>query len=440
LKDGKSIRDQYCACHDSNRVGRNILPGKHLNYIYELAAAVLVALVSWAIGVTGLEIVKAETSGIAASGIGRISLLLAAPFFLGITSYFLVRWGGGCRGPSELIALLKQRSSTFPGWARTTIAWLITCIGLGSNLSPKGFEGPYLAAAGGLSGWITTRLSFDAKARRRLARCGLGVAFGVLFRSPLGGLICAFEFGDFEIREFRKQFFPAMIATLAGFVLTDATQLPAPFAAISFAPRLTARDIVLLVFVGIACGVVAIFYVFLIRHSKIIFRFLEKKGVPAAFIPMMGATVSTVLGAFFYTILGSNELSRIIDDSPAVPLMLFGTIIAKTVATAAADGSKCAGGTVGPAILTGALVGRLVGIMGGSLNPLFAAAGSAALIGPIAGLPLTMLVTGVTWLGFAPVAWVIIIPLLFSKAVCWRTELYPYKQSIRTRAIQEIDG
>src|SRR5258706_7985078 len=109
------------------------------------------------------------------------------------------------------------------------------------------------------------------------------------------------------------------------------------------------------------------------------------------FIPVLGATISTLLGAFFPIILGSNELSRVLTQSPILPLAIFGSIIAKILATASADGSKMAGGTVGPAILLGGLLGKLIG----GFNPIFAAAGSAAIIGPIAGIPITMLLTTV---------------------------------------------
>jgi H+/Cl- antiporter ClcA len=76
---------------------------------------------------------------------------------------------------------------------------------------------------------------------------------------------------------------------------------------------------------------------------------------------------------------------------------MLGAIGAKIIATAAADGSNLAGGTVGPAILLGGLIGKLIGFT----NPLFATAGSVALIGPIAGLPITMFAKGITWLGFS---------------------------------------
>ena len=140
-----------------------------------------------------------------------------------------------------------------------------------------------------------------------------------------------------------------------------------------------------------------------------------------------------MLGGIFPVILGSNELSRVLNQSPAIPIVLFGAIIAKIMATASADGSKMAGGTVGPAILVGGLIGKFIG---GSLNPIYAAAGSASVIGPIAGLSFTMLLTAVTWLGFTPIAWIIIGPILLSKVVCWRKELYPYKHPVMTSSLQ----
>src|SRR5476649_1478943 len=187
---------------------------KNLPHIDELAASIIVTLVVWGIGISGLELVTIEGNSIAASGISRIYLLLAAPIFLGVMSYFLVKWSHGYKGPYELIVVLKEKFSQFPGWVKATTTWIIACIELGSGLSPKGFEGPYVAAAGGLSGFLATKMSLDSDARRRLARCGLGVAFGLLFRTPLGGFICTFEFGGFEKKEFWKQLPTAIIATL----------------------------------------------------------------------------------------------------------------------------------------------------------------------------------------------------------------------------------
>lgn len=396
-----------------------------VSLIDELVGSIIVTLIVWGIGVSGLELVSIEGNVLATSGISRLYLLLLAPIFLGVMSYFLVKWSHGYKGPSELIVVLKEKFSQFPGWVKATTTWLIACIELGSGLSPKGFEGPYIAAAGGLSGFLATKMSLDADTRRRLARCGLGVAFGLLFRTPLGGFICTFEFGGFEKNEFQKQLLPAIIATIVNIWLMTTTKLPKPFAVLSLPSAVTVHQIFLLLLVGVSCGIAAFLYVFAIRFSKRIFGKMEKHML-FVMIPVIGASVSTTLGAIFPIILGSNELSRVLTQYPAIPIMVLGAIIAKIVATASADGSKMAGGTVGPAILLGGLIGRMVG----GLNPIFAAAGAAAFIGPIAGIPLTMLATAVTWLGFTPMALIIVLPILFSKVVCWGTELYPYIPSV----------
>src|SRR5579871_5874708 len=202
---------------------------KKLPHIDELVASIIVALIVWGIGVSGLELVSIEQHFLTSSGIDRIFLLVAAPIFLGVMSYFLVKWSHGYKGPHELIVVLKEKSSTFPGWVRATTTWVIACIELGSGLSPKGFEGPYVAAAGGLSGFLATKMSLDSAARRRLARCGLGVAFGLLFRAPFGGFACSFEFGGFEKKEFWKQLPTAIIATVVNMWLMNITKLPTPF-------------------------------------------------------------------------------------------------------------------------------------------------------------------------------------------------------------------
>lgn len=398
---------------------------KRLPHIDELVASAIVTLIVWGIGISGLQLVAIEGNSIITLGVSRIFLLIAAPLFLGVMSYFLVKWSHGYKGPSELIVVLKEKTSNFPGWIRATTTWIIACIELGSGLSPKGFEGPYVAAAGGLSGFLATKMSLDSDARRRLARCGLGVAFGLLFRSPLGGFICTFEFGGFHKKDFFKQLPTAVIATAVNIWLLKYTNLPKPFEVLKMPSTITIHDFLLLLGVGITSGIVGLVYVFSIRFSKKIFGKLEKHML-FIFIPVLGATISTILGALFPIVLGSNELSRVLTESSVLPWVIFGAILAKILATASADGSKMAGGTVGPAILLGGLLGRLIG----GFNPLFAAAGSAAIIGPIAGIPITMLVTTSTWLGFAPLAFLIIIPLGISKIVSWGTELYPYIPSV----------
>lgn len=406
---------------------------KKLPHIDELVASVIVALIVWGIGVSGLELVSIEEHAIAATGMSRIILLLAAPIFLGVMSYFLVKWSHGYKGPAELIVVLKEKSSQFPGWVKATTTWLIACVELGSGLSPKGFEGPYVAAAGGLSGFLATKMSLDSASRRRLARCGLGVAFGLLFRTPFGGFICTFEFGGFEKKEFWKQLPTAAIATVVNIWLMNTTKLPVPFKVLSLPSGITEHQLLLLLIVGISCGIAGLAYVHSIRLSKKIFLKLENN-MALVYIPVIGATISTLLGAMFPVILGSNELSRIL-NSPLIPTMTIGAIVAKILATASADGSKLAGGTVGPAILLGGLIGKLVG----GFNPIFAAAGSAAIIGPIAGIPFTMLLTVFTWLGFAPLAFVIIAPIAISKLVCWGTELYPYIPSLTKSWPKELN-
>jgi H+/Cl- antiporter ClcA len=428
--------------------------------LYEWAAAVVVAVLIWGIGTLGLGLVALERfiittigihiTAISTSGIKGICLLLTAPLLLGVMSYLLITWSQGFKGPAELIPLLKERSAAFPdSWVKATITWVIACIELGSGLSPKGFEGPYIAAAGGLSGWYATKVSLDAAARKRLARCGLGVAFGVLFHAPLGGLICIFEFAGFEWREFRKLAPLAFIATVASWLLTSSPlHLPdaimPDFQIVSPDVTLSAPTILTLLLVGVSCGIAGRLYTLAIRASKRLFTNLQTR-VHLVFVPVIGASLSTILGFFFPVIIGSNELFRAINQtqifwrSPQglwVPALLLGAILAKIMATAAADGSKCAGGTVGPAILLGGLIGRLVGE---TTNTIFAAAGSAAVIGPIAGLPLTMLVTAAEWcvaslggtsfLNLPSLATLLLelaLPFVIAKALCWRTELYPF--------------
>jgi H+/Cl- antiporter ClcA len=391
----------------------------HSPYLLQLGVSALIACLIWSIGVLGLGLVTFEEHSALISITPRAYLLLAAPLFLGIMSYFLLKWSKGYKGPADLLKVLREKSSEFPGWLRAMMTWIIACIELGSSLSPKGFEGPYIAAAGGFSGWMSTKLHLDHGARRRLARCGLGVAFGVLFRSPLGGLICIFEFGEFEKKDFFKQLPVALISMLTSILLINLTNLPKPF--ITFLPKgVTEHDFIMLFVLGFACGIAALAYVFFIQYLKDIFGDLQKR-LPLVLVPVIGAGVSSILAVFFPIIIGSNELSRILSNSPTVPLVLLGTIAAKIIATASADGSKCAGGTVGPGVSLGGLIGCLLG----GLNPLFVVAGAAAVIGPIAGLSLTMFATGLTWLGFAPVGFLICIPLVISKLVCWSIELYP---------------
>ncbi len=124
-----------------------------ISIIDELVASIIVTLIVWGIGVSGLELVSIEGSKIAASGMSRIYLLLMAPIFLGVMSYFLVKWSHGYKGPSELIVVLKEKSSQFPGWVKATTTWLIACIELGTSLSPKGFEGP-ISCRSRRSEWI----------------------------------------------------------------------------------------------------------------------------------------------------------------------------------------------------------------------------------------------------------------------------------------------
>src|SRR5581483_8116979 len=94
-------------------------------HIDEIAASIIVTLIVWGVGVSGLELVSIENHALAGSGISRILMLIIAPIFLGVMSYFLVKWSHGYKGPSELITVLKEKSSQFPGWIKATTTWLI---------------------------------------------------------------------------------------------------------------------------------------------------------------------------------------------------------------------------------------------------------------------------------------------------------------------------
>jgi H+/Cl- antiporter ClcA len=251
-----------------------------------------------------------------------------------------------------------------------------------------------------------------------------------LFRVPLAGLLCTFEFASgFEPGEFDLGLIiPAAFSHLVAYWLTSSTGWPTPFATFLAPNTITLAQLALLVAVGLASGVAAVAYVLSIRWSKKQCGKLGKR-IPMVFLPVIGASVSTALGALFPIILGDNFLAGTLSDAPKLSLiMLFGAIVAKIIAVAAADGFFLAGGTVGPGIKEGGMIGILlaeVAGLGRGFNPMFAAAGAACFIGPVTGLPLTLLFLAATRLRFAPIAWLIIIPLACSYIICRKTPLYP---------------
>lgn len=305
----------------------------------------------------------------------------------------LIRWWNRpapMQGPANVIAAahgLERLMPAAPGF-RTTLATLVS-IGSGASV---GQYGP-LAHLGALLGHVSARLVRADAARRNIGiACGAAAAISTAFNAPIAGIVFAHEviLRHFSLRAFA----PVTVASSIGFVFTHFVEAHEPLFELTRPLVVYAQEYVVFALIGIAGGLVAVFYMRAIfaceraaRASRVP-EFLRPAAAGAA-VAIIAYPVPEVLGVGLGT-LGS----ALAGEFSTVDLGFI--LVAKLAATALCLGFGFVGGVFSPSLLIGVMFGALVGTsmdlaVGSGHGDLviYAACGMVAVVSPVIGAPLT---------------------------------------------------
>ena len=272
---------------------------------------------------------------------------------------------------------------------------LASAFTLGSG-GAMGYEGPSLYMGAAIGSGLQHRLSrfFSREDAKLLMVAGVAAGVAAIFKAPATGAIFALEV-PYRDDLARRMLLPAMFSAAAGYVAFVAIAGTAPLFPISGTPPFDFRDLGGAACLGIACGIAARLFSWMVRAMK---RW-SGRGHPAIRIGFAGLVFA---GAFAVgrvvtgesLVLGSGYASIrwALEPSHAVVAVL-GVFLIRAVATGAIIGGGGVGGLFIPLVVQGALLGRA---FGGVFNvpdaTLFPVLGIAAFLGAGYRVPLAAVV------------------------------------------------
>lgn len=266
-----------------------------------------------------------------------------------------------------------------------------SALSLGSGAS-AGREGPIVHLGATIAACGSRHFNLPNASRRTLLASGAAGAVAASFNAPIAGVLFAQEviLGHFSISTFVPLVLSSVVATIisqAWFGDVAAFVVPS----YSIASYLEVPAFVLL---GIIAAAVAVIFQLTVMSVDWFARNLK---MPLATRPMVGGLLIGIIAIWFPEVLGVgyDTTDAALKGHLAVQMMIV-LIVAKTIATAIALGSRFGGGVFSPALYLGAMTGGAFGLIAAGVFPemgssagLYAILGMGAVTAAVLGAPIS---------------------------------------------------
>ncbi|HVW33387.1 MAG TPA: chloride channel protein [Acidimicrobiia bacterium] len=368
------------------------------------------------LGVAGFESLTADAL------FGRVS---TAPAWVQVLSPLVgllgaaaaLRWLAGGATPStadEYIKAVPQPGAPFA--LRPAIGRVVACISTLGAGAAMGFEGPsiYLGSAVGVAVHGRLRRMLGGVSRHAAIVAGAAAGVAAIFKAPATGAVFALEV-PYQDDLASHAVLPALIGGATGYATYAVFHGTDPLIPVSGKPPLDLPDLFGAAVVGVACGVGARLFAWLLRRAKPVAhgpggadrgsgrRWTSPWVRPLAGGIVLGGLVVASRASFdgraFTLGPGYKAVEWALDPHRSlVAVAALATF--RVVATTASVGGGGAGGLFVPLVVQGAMTGRLVGgLLGGHNESLFVVLGIAAFLGagyrvPLAAVMFVAEVTG----------------------------------------------
>lgn len=302
------------------------------------------------------------------------------------------------------VARVMERMEYHQGhmtWRGFMLQFLGAAIAIVSGHS-VGREGPHVylgAASGSLLGQV---LTLPNNSIRTMAACGTAAGIAASFNTPLAGVIFALEV--LALQYSISAFIPIILAavsanavSVAVFGSSPAFQIP-PFVMTSLA------DLLPVLLLGLLAGAVSAAYVQSLQTIASI-----SKGIGLFWRLCMAGVAAGIAGVLVPEVMGlgyDTQRSLLLEQLPWTFLLVL--LVAKLFATSTSVGLGIPGGTIGPALFMGAIVGSLTSTIAGHFIEIdatharfYALLGMGAMMGASLQAPLAAL-TAVVELSHSP--------------------------------------
>jgi len=311
---------------------------------------------------------------------------------VGLIIHFLAREAKG-HGVPEVMAAVAAKGGRIR--ARVSVVKALAsslCIGSGGSV---GREGPIVQIGASMGSAIGQWLRLPEDWLRTLIACGAAGGISATFNAPIAGVFFALEviLGRFISRSFAFVVISSVVADVVAHAFLGDTQ---SFLVPAY-ELVTAWEIPIYVFLGIAAGVVALVFIYVLYKSEDIF---DAWRFPSYLKPAFGGIFIGLIG--FYNLdlfgVGYGGVERaLLGDIALSTLLIMGVL--KLIATSVTIGSGGSGGVFAPSLFLGAMFGGAFGGMAHRIFPTitapsgaYAMVGMAAVFAGAARAPITSII------------------------------------------------
>ena len=312
-----------------------------------------------------------------------IGLFAAALISGQVLRYFR---NGQPHGPADLIHAAQHDHA--PNQRASFVSSLLAMVNLSGGAS-VGIFGPLVTFGGCLSALLqpgSTRLSRDV-----ILGAGAGGAIAAVFSAPIGAAIFAHEaiirrFGGFGTA-------PVIACTFSAYLVSYLLLGEHPLFSGLKSPPLSVVSISAVIGIGIASGAAATVYMLCVTAAP---GWARAMRIAVPLRPLIPAAVLFLLSPLLPHLLGTGfgSIDLVMAGQFTVTLLLA-LVLLKIVVASLCLGFGFFGGSFGPALFFGAMIGGLFDIllsghMGG--YPTFAVLGAASCVAAVIGSPLAAIV------------------------------------------------
>lgn len=312
-----------------------------------------------------------------------------------------------------------------------------------------GREGPGIHLGSTSGSWLGRKLKLPNNSTRILVGCGCAAAISASFNTPLAGVIFAMEIIVMEYAV--ASFIPIILASVAGAVLTQwAFGADHAFKVPSGLNIQSLWEMPYFFLLGIIGGVVASAFIYLTRRVS---RFSKtwpvwiKTTVAGTSVGVIALGVPEVMGIGYDTVNGAIQNEWLLSGLALV-------LIGKFIATVICSGLSLPGGVIGPTLFMGAMLGAVMGNIGGNVFPdhasfegFYAIVGMATLMSAVLQAPLAALMAvfeltnnpNIILPGmFSIVVANMVVTQVFKQRAFWETQMGDRGLEIKASPIKQV--
>lgn len=312
-----------------------------------------------------------------------------------------------------------------------------------------GREGPGIHLGSASASWVGQKLKLPNNSTRILVGCGCAAAISANFNTPLAGVIFAMEIIIMEYAV--ASFIPIILASVAGAILTrlvfgDGASFDVP----SKLDIQSLWEMPYFLLVGFAGGVLASIFIIATRKVRQVSREWPvwlKTTVAGTSVGIIAIGIPQVMG------IGYDSVNSALQGELALTILVL-ALVGKIIATIICSGLSLPGGVIGPALFMGAMLGGVMGNVGGELFPdhasytgFYAMIGMATVMGAVLQAPLAALMAlleltnnpNIIFPGmFSIVIGNLVVTQLFKQQSFWETQMTDRGLDLRVSPIKQV--